>query len=299
MTASTSDAFGRDFHGAFDQAPVAVAITTPAGVLLSVNPLLGRLLGRDHDELIGRALFAVCHPDDLASAQAACVGLNQGADRTRELECRLVHVDGRAVSVRVNTAKLLDDTGAASHLVMHIEDITAHHALTDDLLHRALHDPLTGLPNRDLLRDKLVQALARHERTGQPLTLLYLDLDHFKTINDTYGHATGDAVLAEVARRLTATLRAGDSAARFGGDEFVMICENTDRHQAIHIAARITADLAAPHHINSHGAVATVPVSVGSATTTHESRSAAELMHAADVAMYQAKHHHSDGGVRP
>jgi len=299
VTASTADGFGQDFQAAFDQAPVAVAITNPGGVLLSVNPLLGTLLGRRPDELIGRPLFEVCHADDLASAQAACTGLNRGTDRTRELECRLVHGDGRAVSVRVNTSKVLDDTGAASHLVMHIEDITAHHALTDDLLQRAFHDPLTGLPNRDLLSDRLTQALARHERTGEPLTLLYLDLDRFKYVNDTYGHATGDAVLAEVARRLTAALRAGDTAARLGGDEFVMICENTDRREALHIAERITADLAAPHHTDVLEAVVSVPVSIGSATTTHEPRNAADLMHAADLAMYQAKHRHRDVEAQP
>jgi len=280
---------GRDFRGAFDHAPVAMAITDSDGVLLNVNPALGWLLGHEADRLVGRSLFEVCHPDDLAAARTACAGLQRSADRTCNLECRLMHASGRPVSVRVSTAKVLDESGAPSHLVMHLEDLTDHEALTNDLRQRALHDPLTGLPNRDLLLDRLTVALARYHRTQEPVSVFYLDLDGFKAINDTHGHATGDAVLVEVAGRLSAVLRVGDTAARSGGDEFVMICENTDRHQAVEIADRLAAELAAPLHVPTRALVLTVPLSVGSASTDGTPATPTDLMHAADTAMYEAK----------
>lgn len=281
---------GHDFRGAFEHAPIAMAITDPDGVLLNANSVLGSLLGHETDQLVGRSLLEVCHPDDLTAARAACASLQRGADRTRNLECRLMHSSGQAVPVQVSTAKVVDDSGSASHLVMHLEDLTDHEALTNDLRRRALHDPLTGLPNRDLLLDRLTVALARYHRTQEPLSVLYLDLDRFKAINDTHGHATGDAVLVEVAARLSAVLRVGDTAARSGGDEFVMICENTDRHQAVEIAERLAAELVAPIHVQAGALALTVPMSVGSATTDGTSATSTDLMHAADTAMYQAKH---------
>jgi diguanylate cyclase (GGDEF)-like protein len=152
--------------------------------------------------------------------------------------------------------------------------------------HRALHDPLTGLPNRLLLTDRIETALARSSRSGGRVVVVFLDLDLFKTINDGLGHAVGDAVLVDVAERLTSVLRPGDTLARFSGDEFAIVCESIPDYEIEVLSARIQASLEPAFTFGSHEV--TVTASIGVATATPHS-TAESLLREADSAMYRAK----------
>jgi diguanylate cyclase (GGDEF)-like protein len=152
----------------------------------------------------------------------------------------------------------------------------------------ALHDPLTGLPNRVLMLERLVHALIRGHRSGKTSAVLFVDLDRFKAVNDTYGHRVGDELLIAVAKRLTGTLREGDTLARFAGDEFVILCEDLDtRSQGELIAARVDVALSRPFVLG--GTEVDITGSVGVAFTGHDSDDPEEILHRADLAMYQAK----------
>jgi len=168
-------------------------------------------------------------------------------------------------------------------------DITSRKEDERRLAHRAHHDPLTGLPNRALLDDRLAQALILAQRDAIPLSLLLLDLDGFKRVNDTLGHEAGDLLLQEVARRLQATLRASDTVARLGGDEFAVLLPGTDEEGAVVTANKILAALTMPIRV---GASVEVGASVGVALRlvgSGDSEQAAALLRRADAAMYRAK----------
>jgi diguanylate cyclase (GGDEF)-like protein len=157
----------------------------------------------------------------------------------------------------------------------------------DDMRHQALHDPLTGLPNRTLLGDRLTQALRRSTRRG-PVAVLFLDLDQFKLINDSRGHHAGDELLCAVATRLSSVMRRGDTVARFGGDEFCIVCDDVeDALEAVGIARRIIDDLGRPYTLATGEHFATA--SVGIALATVSLRPAEDLIREADAAMYRAK----------
>ena len=163
-----------------------------------------------------------------------------------------------------------------------------------ELAHQALHDALTGLPNRGLFLDRLEQALARNSRHGSDLAVLFCDLDRFKVVNDSLGHGAGDLLLVDVARRLEEVLRMGDTAARFGGDEFVILCEEVSgAHQAIAIAERVSEVLTAPFVLGEDEAF--VRTSIGIAMASGPTARPEALLRDADAAMYRAKER--GGGV--
>jgi diguanylate cyclase (GGDEF)-like protein/PAS domain S-box-containing protein len=236
----------------FAHAPVGVAITTPAGVVIDANPALCRMLAMPPEALHGRSMLDLVHPAGQAAAREAHAALL--ADRGRPLrhETRLVHAAGHDVPVQVTTAWVDGvEAGAPAHLILVVEDIADRKELEAQLLHRSLHDPLTGLPNRLLFRDRFRHALDRGFREHTPTCLLIVDLDGFKAVNDSLGHPAGDRVLLAFAERLQAGLRASDTAARLGGDEFGVLCENTDRPEAEVLARRLRAAIGAPQVLDS------------------------------------------------
>jgi diguanylate cyclase (GGDEF)-like protein len=157
------------------------------------------------------------------------------------------------------------------------------------IVRQALHDDLTGLPNRALFSDRLGQALTRLGRTSTALGVLFLDLDRFKVVNDSLGHAAGDQLLAEAGNRLLSSLRAGDTAARFGGDEFVVLCEDiSGEHQAVAVAERIADALGAPFLLDDELEVH-LRISIGLAMATEPATRAEAVVRDADAAMYRAK----------
>ncbi|MGY1832130.1 diguanylate cyclase domain-containing protein [Geodermatophilus sp. SYSU D01180] len=279
-----------DLGSAFTNSPMGVALSTPEGVLIEANAALGELLGREPGTLRGTTLFAVTHPEDVAGAVAVYAGLQESRGRARQ-ECRMVRADGQVVPVQV-TSSWVDGTPgvAAPHLVLVVEDVTERKAMEARLLHLSAHDPLTGLPNRLLFRDRLRHALERGHREHTPTCVLVLDLDGFKAVNDQFGHPVGDAVLVAVAGHLASVLRASDTAARLGGDEFAVVCENTERADAEVLAARLREAFPGSLSIGSTTVRVGLSIGIGSVDGGVDPEEAQEVVvREADAAMYADK----------
>ncbi|HSL57105.1 MAG TPA: EAL domain-containing protein [Acidimicrobiales bacterium] len=219
---------------------------------------------------------------DIAASEVIPVASERGT-WTGELDA--VSASGRAVTMSVHVERHTESDGAYAVVA---RDISERKAFEARLAHEATHDPLTGLPNRALLVDRLEHALARAARSDQQLAVIFCDLDHFKVINDSLGHGAGDVVLRAVAERLVASVRPGDTVARFGGDELVVVCEDLDDPGlAASIADRIGPAIAEPIHVA--GAEVFVTVSCGVALSRPGSTIAEEILGDADAAMYRAK----------
>ena len=276
------------FHGAFADAPIGMAVHARDGSLLQVNAQLTRLLGRSEKALLGMSLDDLVHPDDREASRDERRAVIAGSISVGRRETRLLHADGRTVGVMLSSS-IVRRQAESVELVIHVEDISERKALEARLTHQAMHDGLTHLPNRALFLDRLEIALRRGQRTSTPVSVLFLDLNDFKAINDTRGHEIGDEVLATTAKRLAAVVRPGDTAARFGGDEFTVLCDAAGPEEARLIAQRITevlkAPIVLPHQSEMH-----MHASVGIATAPASSTiTADELLRDADMAMYAAK----------
>jgi diguanylate cyclase (GGDEF)-like protein/PAS domain S-box-containing protein len=203
-------------------------------------------------------------------------------------ELALLRPDGTEVPVSAQLLVHYDDTGELEFFSGVMRDISERKAFEDQLAHQATHDPLTGLPNRILLLDELGDALARAHRHHRSVAVLFLDLDHFKVVNDSLGHGLGDRLLVSIARRLSAALRPGDTVGRFGGDEFVLICEQIEEPaDAVAVARRVEHALSRPFEVDD--AEIYVGVSVGISISEDTSRDPETLIRDADAAMYRAK----------
>jgi diguanylate cyclase (GGDEF)-like protein/PAS domain S-box-containing protein len=249
--------------------------------LAHVNDAFCSLVGRRAEQLLGTGWMSAVHPDDLEAVVGSVVTVLEGGDS--EATARLVRADG-GVRTTVLRFSHLFTPGVGAGFVGTIEDITERLAFEARLAHQAQHDPLTGLPNRTMLAEHVA---ARFRPAGSDLGCLFLDLDNFKVVNDSLGHASGDELLVEIAGRLRDAVRPGDLVARFGGDEFVVVCEGIDERGAVALAERITAALARPVRL---GGVDVRPhASIGVTVQTPEHLAAEELIRDCDIAMYQAK----------
>jgi diguanylate cyclase (GGDEF)-like protein/PAS domain S-box-containing protein len=275
------------FRRAFDQSPVGAALHDPTGAVIAVNRALCDLLGRQPIDL--DSLVDAVEPEDQPGFRDQLKALVGGETGAVMVEHGFARPDQTHVRVRFHVTATLDRSGARSSLTTHAVDVTQHRERTQALLHQTMHDPLTGLPNRTLLRDRLEHALSRTRRVeGAYVALLFLDLDHFKLVNDSLGHATGDAILTETATRLQASVRPSDTVARFGGDEFVVCCEEVrSGTETIAMADRILAALREPF-IGS-GTEIRLSTSIGIALATRPDESADDLLRDADTALYVAK----------
>jgi diguanylate cyclase (GGDEF)-like protein/PAS domain S-box-containing protein len=280
-----------DRRSVFANAPMGVALTTPEGLIVDANPALAGLVGMADKALYGHSVLELVHPDDVVAAREAHATLMDQRDRPMRHETRLVRTDGSDVPVQV-TASWVGATpeGEAPHLVMIVEDITDRKALEAQLVHRSLHDPLTGLPNRVLFQDRLWHALNRGKRERTPTCVLIVDLDDFKAINDELGHPTGDRVLVAFAERLRSVLRASDTAARLGGDEFSIVCENTEPGDATVLADRLRGAVREPLRLNGTPVPLGISIGVGAAPGGTDPEEAYErVVREADDAMYADK----------
>jgi diguanylate cyclase (GGDEF)-like protein/PAS domain S-box-containing protein len=275
----------RRYRQLVDLSPDAIVVQQD-GEIVFANPAMARLVGAESPEqLVGMPVLDVVHPDDRRIVtERHRRNIEQGTP-TERLELRLVRLDGVAVPVEAVGIPFVHRGRAAVQSVL--RDVTERRAAEERLAHQAVHDPLTGLPNRVLLRDRVSHALARAARGAPQPAVLYLDLDDFKRVNDNLSHAAGDALLVEVARRACACLRAADTCARLGGDEFAVLLEDVpDAATAMATARRMVAALGAPFEIG--GASVVMSVSVGVAVAS-AGTSADELLRNADLAMYRAK----------
>ena len=274
---------------------MGMAVTTVHGVLVEVNLAFGALLGQTPEGLAGRSLFDLMHPDDVADAQRSCAALQVARSSLWRHECRFLHTDGGAVPVQVATSWVDARDGQAAYLVMVVEDIGERKAVEAGLRHQAVHDPLTGLPNRLLFRDRLQHALDRGHREGTGTCVLMIDLDGFKAVNDRYGHQMGDRVLAAFAGRLTAALRASDTAARLGGDEFAVICERSAPHDADALVGRLRQLLVVPLDVDGRPVLVACSIGLGHVPGGSDTAvAAAELIDDADRRMYAEKRRRRD-----
>ena len=213
-----------------------------------------------------------------------------GVEGVESVQLRMLRRDGTLIWTEHRVVPLRDGDGVVTSLEGIARDVTALKLKEAYLSHRALHDPLTGLPNRVLLLDRLEGALARIRRHEAFLAVLYLDLDRFKTVNDNLGHEAGDQLLHVVARRLQDTLRPSDSIARLGGDEFAAVLPDLGGSiEAVQIAERLLAAVAEPVDLGEGELVTTVSIGIAVVGAGHGVASAAELLRRADFAMYTAK----------
>jgi diguanylate cyclase (GGDEF)-like protein/PAS domain S-box-containing protein len=289
-----------DRRSAFANAPMGIALTTPDGVLVDANPALCSMLGRTPEELYGRSVLDQIHVDAVVAAREAHGSLIATPTRPMRHETRLQRADGTDLPVHV-TASWVAETpdGQAAHLVMIVEDITERKALESRLVHRSLHDPLTGLPNRLLFQDRLWHALERGRREDTPTCVLITDLDGFKAINDELGHPMGDLVLVTFAERLRSVLRASDTAARLGGDEFSIVCENTDPADAQVLADRLRASVTEPLSLSGTTVSIGLSIGIGSVAGGLEPGDVYEhVVREADDAMYADKARRRNGDRR-
>jgi diguanylate cyclase (GGDEF)-like protein/PAS domain S-box-containing protein len=257
------------------------------GYLQYASPSLKRILGweqEDYQDIQGERV----HEEDLPQLRAAFQRAGPPGPTTPVTTCRTRHKDGSWHWLEYSVSDLRDDPSVDGYVVV-ARDVTERKEAEEQLVHQALHDALTGLPNRALFLDRLGLALTRLERRPSLGAVFFLDLDHFKVVNDSLGHSAGDHVLVAVADRLQRALRDGDTAARLGGDEFAILCEDlVDEGEAVQIAERIGAAIGTTP-IQVSGRELVVSASIGVAFATYSQQRPEALLRDADAAMYRAK----------
>jgi diguanylate cyclase (GGDEF)-like protein/PAS domain S-box-containing protein len=278
---ATADAHEQRFTTLTERSPVPTLLSEQGMRLAHVNDSFCSLVGLPAEQLLGTGWMATVHPDDLDAVIEQVIAVLGGGNG--ETTVRLLRTDGTERTAVIRLSQLFTP-GVGAGFVGTIEDVTERLAFEARLAHQAHHDPLTGLPDRTLLAEHVAE---RFRPGGSGLACLFLDLDDFGVVNDSLGHAAGDELLVEVATRLRATVRPGDLVARFGGDEFVVVCEDVDADDAVTLAERIAAAIARPVRL---GGVEVRPhASVGVSVQTAEHGGAEELLRDRDIAVYQAK----------
>jgi diguanylate cyclase (GGDEF)-like protein/PAS domain S-box-containing protein len=262
-----------------------ISIADSEGRLIYASPAYRTVLGFDPAERIGQPMQDRIHPDDRAKVVTVVVALAATPGASATAQFRYAHADGSWRWLEATITNRLDDS-AVTGFVINTRDVTEWVSATERLAHQATHDALTGLPNRTMLEDRIVQVRASARRRDEVLAAFFVDVDHFKAVNDTYGHAVGDLFLIEAARRLRQAARIDDTVARLGGDEFVVIASIVDEGAAHALAARLCDAFAEPFLLD--GLLLAVAASVGIATTTDLSGDL-DLLSAADIALYEAK----------
>ena len=273
-------------RGVLDGLPFGIAMIDRDGILALWNDELSELLpapparggGDDLSSLIRELRCIVNEPEELEERLRDAVRDPRGAT---EFEVSLR--DGGAIAIMAN--ELPAEDGAR---VICFRDATGELHARRELEHRAMHDPLTGLPNRELLMDRLSVAIARLGRQGTGLGVLFIDLDGFKEVNDEHGHAVGDELLVSIASRLRREVRDGDTVARYGGDEFVVLCEDLVHLDAAQpLATRLASAIGQP--VSAGDRLLAVQASVGVVVEQNPATSAEALVTRADAEMYRVK----------
>lgn len=280
------------FRLAFENAPFGMSIVDfaegTAGRFLRANESMSRMLGYSRRQLETLSIKDITHPDDHGKDLDVIRRAMSGEIERYQLEKRYLHVDGHPVWVALQTSVVRDSNGTALYGISQFEDIGDRRAEHQELRRRARNDPLTGLLNRSGLVERLQETIDGARRTGRNGGVLFCDLDAFKPVNDRLGHAFGDQVLAVVARRLESQVRAGDTVARFGGDEFVVVTDDLDDREMADLVQRLKDAVAAPLDIG--GVTVTLAVTIGSARITGAADETPDgLLAAADVDMYLRK----------
>jgi len=270
----------------FNQAGIAIALLDLDGYFLEINPAVERLLGYDGVGLIGRRWNTFSPPEDLDGTDTMIDELRAHRRENVTVEQRFVRNDGRVLWTTLTISRVDNPTGPAGLIAM-LQDVTERRVLEAQLTWQAYHDPLTNLANRALFRERVNRALEQRGDAIGSVAVLFLDLDNFKTINDSMGHAAGDQLLFEVGRRLLNATRGCDTVARLGGDEFAILIDNVrEASDCLRVSERILHSMEATVHLD--GTDVTVGTSIGIVRDAG-GESADDILRNADVAMYNAK----------
>ncbi|MEB3225194.1 MAG: diguanylate cyclase [Synechococcus sp.] len=277
------------FRQIFSLAPIGMAITDLDGRYLKVNQAWCHMIGYDQTTLLQTTCLALTHPDDRGEEQLLNESLKKGDRQEFQREKRYIAQDGRIVQVLIQAALVQDEEGNPLHVIRQMVDIGNHKQVEQHLVQKALYDHLTNLPNRALLEERLEQVLKQQYRhPDHHNALLFLDLDHFKAINDRLGHLVGDQLLQDFAARIHRCLREVDTLARLGGDEFViLLTEVSATESAFQVAQRIHTVLQKPFKVA--GEFFPVAVSIGVLPSLDHYANPTDILRDADVAMYRAK----------
>jgi diguanylate cyclase (GGDEF)-like protein/PAS domain S-box-containing protein len=281
-----------------------VSLHDPSGRVVYISPSCERVLGFTPDEVMRMSAFAMAHPEDRERLRRHFDDLLRGAPVTA-VSCRMLHKTGTHLWLEMMWRAVADEEGRIVRLQASSRDVTERRDYERQLeetrrklqVHQeslleanarlaalASHDGLTGLKNRRAFEERMGEELARIRRTSQPLSLLLLDIDHFKAFNDSFGHPRGDDVLRVVARLLSRAVRDTDIAVRFGGEEFAIILPNTDAEGAVQMGERLRQAIE-----GASWSERAITVSVGAATATSHTADLAALLEHADRALYRSK----------
>jgi len=270
----------------------AVVCTDLSGKITFLNFVAEAMTGLSLQGAVGEPVAEALRIIDATGREAVLNSLGRAVGKDLSghlpLNCILIRNDGLEIAIEGSTSLIRNRERQAAGAVIVFRDVSAARVMTDQMIHAAEHDGLTGLPNRWLLNDRIGQAIARAQRYAHRVAVLYLDLDGFKHINDSLGHPVGDKLLQSVARRLVDCIRAPDTVSRQGGDEFVLLLTEVDRPEgAASAAGRVLRALSESHSIDRHDLHVTT--SVGISFYPDDGLNAETLIKNADTAMYQAK----------
>jgi diguanylate cyclase (GGDEF)-like protein/PAS domain S-box-containing protein len=262
-----------------------IIVTRTDATVRFVSPSATRVFGYDPAAMVRQSLTDLLHPEDRERAIIFFRDATQTPGVTGPVEWRFRQPDGSWLNAEILATNLLHDS-TVKGIVLNTRDVSERRRLEEQLIHQAFHDPLTGLANRALFRDRVSHALALAQRRGSPVTVLFLDLDDFKTVNDSLGHAEGDRLLIAAAERFLACARSADTVARLGGDEFAILIEGADGREGL--PERLSAAMSHPFSLSGNQVRVTASIGVASANAND---TADDLLRNADMAMYAAKRH--------
>jgi diguanylate cyclase (GGDEF)-like protein/PAS domain S-box-containing protein len=265
-----------------------ITVLDADNIVLYQSPSVERVLGYTVEEVTGRPFEQLLHPDEQGRLLRRLTDGARANNRAEVIDCMLAHKDGSLRHFEILHADLRDDS-AVGGIVLNGRDVSERKAFEEQLAHQAFHDPVTHLANRALFNERVRHAVARTLREGVGMAVLFVDLDDFKTVNDSLGHAVGDQVLLEVAQRISGSVRAADTAARFGGDEFAILLEDVhDLQAAVETAERILESVSRPLELGGNHLSVRASLGISVAEAGHPT-DADELIRNADAAMYIAK----------
>jgi diguanylate cyclase (GGDEF)-like protein/PAS domain S-box-containing protein len=273
------------FRAFFEFAGIAIHVLSFEGIILEANPASRDLLGYEPEELIGRPAITLSPEEDIEKSRELGRELRAGLRDSVTIERRFFHKDGHLVWGQLTVSRVNQD--GTPRMIGMIQDITERKRMEGQLLKQAFQDELTGLANRVLFRDRLRHALERRQRGSTRVAVILLDLDGFKRVNDSLGHAVGDELLQVVGRRISSTVRAGETVARLGGDEFAVVIESIEHGDDPEVLAeRLLMLLRMPMRVGGREVVVGVSIGIAIAETNDDEET---VLRNADTAMYAAK----------
>ncbi|HEY0428456.1 MAG TPA: EAL domain-containing protein [Pyrinomonadaceae bacterium] len=277
------------FRSAFNYAPIGIALVSPAGFWLKVNRALCHILGYSEEEFLKKDFQSMLFTEDLGNTLVRIHELLSGKIQNCQMEQRYIHKNGETVWAAWSVSTASDAASERPNLIFQLQDITARKSAEEKLQFEATHDALTGLPNRAFFMSRLENALKKvHETPNYKVSILFIDLDRFKVVNDSLGHFIGDQLLVGIADRLRDCLRPADIVARLGGDEFTILVEgNHHPGEVIRIAERVKEKFAKPFDLSGQEVYSSA--SIGILHNSEKHLIPADMMRDADTAMYQAK----------